>query len=175
MGSSGWVQAHRGREDTLLDPADVSHAGRLLRRLLCRIFDYAGDGWIGGGPGADKMEGYEGNDTIDAGDGTRDERIVCGSGTFTVYFDKEDIDSVNPSAAKTSTPSGDLTACIHLRARLHASPLVWRVLRSRAANALIHRSAQKYGILGSSVEVVRKMCCRTHALTSVGGYAAVVA
>jgi hypothetical protein len=58
---------------------------------------------LNGGSGNDRIRSYSGaNDTIYAVDGERD-RISCGQGTDTVYFDRG-VDSVNPLNCENRRP-----------------------------------------------------------------------
>jgi Ca2+-binding RTX toxin-like protein len=45
---------------------------------------------LAGGPGADTLRGFAGNDIINARDGERDRRIECGAGIDRVLLDRQD-------------------------------------------------------------------------------------
>ena len=55
------------------------------------IYGRAGDDTLTGGNGADIVEGFTGNDTINVQDGLRDKRVRCGDGSDSVTSDRADV------------------------------------------------------------------------------------
>ncbi len=55
------------------------------------IYGRAGDDTLTGGNGADVVDGFTGNDTINVQDGVRDKRVRCGEGSDSVTSDRADV------------------------------------------------------------------------------------
>jgi Ca2+-binding RTX toxin-like protein len=91
----------RGEGDILRNFERVE-GGRGPDRILGFMFGDGGPGndvvtggnrgrfFLTGGPGADTLRGFAGDDIINARDGQRDRRIECGAGFDTALLDQQD-------------------------------------------------------------------------------------